>query len=211
MHRPLVRALAVAAAVVAATAALTGCTSAPVATSVSDCGGIISKVLLTDDSATTVAAFKPGDIDKIFNIPSTPAPSCYYVSTIPPSAAVPYTQTNRTLLYIGISKSDAKAIIAALRKTVAEKPWSVRFDYGVPSASPTPTPGATTSPTPTGVDNPSTAARWYYNFTGAATDDKGEMGYYYSAPISEGTATQAGIGKTVDVLRIETQLRQVKN
>jgi len=209
VHRPLVRALAVAAAVAAAIAALTGCTAKPAATSVSDCGGIVSKVLLTDDSATTVASFNAGDVSKIFDIPSTPAPTCYYVSTTPPSGTVPYTQTNRTLLYIGISQSDAKALIAALRKTVSEKPWTVRFDYGAPTASATPTPGATAAPT-TPAKNPSTSARWYYDFAGAATDDKGEMGYYYSAPISQGTATQAGIGKPVDVLRIETELRQVK-
>jgi hypothetical protein len=206
--RSLVRALAIASALAVATIALSGCTSTPTATSVSDCAGIISKVLLTDDSATTVAKFNSADIPKIFNIPSTPAPSCYYVTTVPPTGTVPYTQTTRTLLYIGISNADAQAVIAALRKTVSEKLWTVRFDYGAATASPTPTPGATATPT---TKNPSSSARWYYNFAGAASDDKGEMGYYYTAPISQGTALQAGLGKTVDILRVETQLRQVKN
>jgi hypothetical protein len=209
VHRPLVRSLAIAAALVVAAAALSGCAAKPEATSVSDCGGILSKVLLTDDSATAVADFNAGGIPKIFDIPSTPAPTCYYVSTTPPSGTVPYTQTTRTLLYIGISESDARALIASLRKTVSEKPWTVRYDYGAPTASPTPTPGASASAAP--VKNPSSSARWYYNFAGAASEDKGEMGYYYTAPISQGTADQAGLSKPVDVLRIETQLRQVKN
>lgn len=209
MHRPFVRALAVAAALVVATVTLGGCSAKPAATSVSDCGGIISKVLLTDDSATTVAKFNAGGIPKIFNLPSTPAPTCYYVTTAPPSGTIAYTRTTRTLLYIGISESDAKALIAAVRKTVSEQPWTVRFDYGAPTTTPTPTPGATASPAP--AKNPSSSARWYYNFAGGASDDKGEMGYYYTAPISQGTATQAGLSKTVDVLRIETELRQVKN
>jgi hypothetical protein len=205
VHRPLVRSLAIAAALVVAAAALSGCAAKPEATSVSDCGGILSKVLLTDDSATAVADFSAGGIPKIFDIPSTPAPTCYYVSTTPPSGTGPDPQTTRTRLYIGISESDARALIASLRKTVSVAPWTVRFDYG---AAPAPTPSPSASATP--PTSTSSSARWYYNFAGGAADDKGQMGYYATMPISAGTATQAGLSKPVNVLRIETELQQVK-
>jgi hypothetical protein len=204
--RSLARALAVASALALATITLSGCTQAPTATTVDDCAGIVSKVLLTDDSATTVAKFTAGDVPKIFNVPGTPAPTCYYssVDTLPPRAGVVYTQSHRTLLYIGLSDSDAESIIASIRKTVSVKPWTVRFDYG------TPTPAAGATATPTAAASTSSSARWYYNFAGPASDDKGEMGYYESTPISQGVALQAGLDKSVNLLRVETELTQVK-
>ena len=104
MPRSLARALAVASALAVATITLSGCTAAPAATTADDCAGIISKVLLTDDSATAVAKFSAGDVPKIFNVPGTPAPTCFYssVDTLPPRAGVVYTQSHRTLLYIGV-------------------------------------------------------------------------------------------------------------
>ncbi len=75
MPRYPIRALAAASAVVIAALALTGCTQAP-AVSDDSCGGIISKVLTTDDSATMVTPFVGGDIPKIFDIPSSPVPNC---------------------------------------------------------------------------------------------------------------------------------------
>ena len=206
MPRSITRALAVTAALAAAAITLSGCTAAPVGPAVDNCAGIISKVLLTDDSATKVAKFNAGDVPKIFNIPGTPAPTCYYSSIVtpPPRGGAVYTEAHRTLLYIGLSDSDAQAIIASIRKTVSVKPWTVRFDYGTP----TPTPGATA--TPTAAASTSSSARWYYNFAGAATDDKGEMGYYESTPISQGAAIQAGLSKPVNLLRVEVELTQVK-
>ena len=206
MPRSLARALAVASALAVAAIMLSGCTTAPSKPTVDNCAGIISKVLLTDDSATTVATFSAGDVPKIFDVPGTPAPTCYYssVKTLPAQAGVAYTDSRRTLLYIGLSDSDAQAIIASIRKTVSVKPWTVRFDYGAPTA----TPGATA--TPTAAASTSSSARWYYNFAGAASDDKGEMGYYDSTPITQGAAIQAGLTKPVNVLRLETELRQVK-
>jgi hypothetical protein len=200
-----IRVLAAASAVAIAALALTGCTQTPTV-SQDNCSGIISKVLTTDDSATTVTPFVAGDIPKAFDIPSTPTPTCYYVTTttLPPLSGVTYVQTQRTLLYIGISDSDSAAMIASLRKTVSVKPWTVRFDYGAPVASP----GATDKPT--AQASTSSSARWYYNFNGAATDDKGEMGYYATMPISQGTAIQAGLPKPENVLRIEVELKQVK-
>jgi hypothetical protein len=206
--RSLFRASAAASIVVVATIALSGCTQAPTRPTADSCSGIISKVLLTDDSGTTATKFNAADVPKIFDIPASPAPTCYYSSVAPTPVAsgVGYVETHRTLLYIGISDSDARSIIESIRKTVSVKPWTVRFDYDKPS--PSPTPGATASPTaaPAGT----TSARWYYNFTGSSTDDKGQLGYYFSKPISQGTALQAGLDKTVNVLRVETELRQVK-
>lgn len=207
MPRSLVRPGAAASVALLAVLALSACTQAPVATSANDCSGIISKVLLTDDSGTEVAKFSASDVPKVFDIPASPAPTCYYSSVVTPpaQAGVAYIETHRTLLYIGLSDSQDQAIIASIRKTVTAKLWSVRYDYDTPA--PTPAPGATSAPTP----QPSTtSARWYYNFAGTGSDDKGEMGYYLSAPISQGTALQAGLSKPVNVLRVETQLRQVK-
>ena len=206
MPRSLARALAVASALAVAAIALSGCTQAPTKPTVDDCAGIISKVLLTDDSATKVATFSAGDVPKIFDVPGTPAPTCYYSSLVtqPPQAGVVHTEAHRTLLYIGLSDSDAEAIIASIRKTVSVKPWTVRFDYG------TPAPAAGATATPTAAASTSTSARWYYNFAGAAADDKGQMGYYESTPISQGAAIQAGLEKPVNVLRVETDLTQVK-
>ena len=201
------RAGAALSAALLAALALSGCTQAPPSPSSDDCAGIISKVLLSDDSGTKAATFSAADLPKIFDLPATPAPTCYYSSVVTPPAqgGTAYVETHRTLLYIGLSDSEDRAIIASIRKTVTAKLWTVRFDYDTPA--PTPTPGATTTPT---AGPSTTSARWYYNFTGAATDDKGEMGYYLTAPISQGTALQAGLSKPVNVLRVETQLRQVK-
>ncbi len=207
MPRSLFRASAAAAVVVVAAIALSGCTQAPSGPRADNCAGIISKVLLTDDSGTTVAKYSAADVPKIFNLPSSPAPTCYYSSAVSPpaQAGVAYVETHRTLLYIGISDSDAKAIIASIRKTVSVKPWTLRFDYDTPA--PTATPSATATPTAP----PSTpSARWYYNFAGSATDDKGQLGYALTAPVSQGTAQQAGLDKPVNVLRVEALLRQVK-
>ncbi|MEO6533269.1 MAG: hypothetical protein ABIO06_06810 [Pseudolysinimonas sp.] len=208
MPRSLARACAAATAVALAAIALTGCTQAPSATTVDNCGGVLSKVLLSDDSGAKVATFNASDVPKIFNIPGTPAPTCYYSSIAPPTSQTgsAYVDTHRTLLYIGLSDADAKAIIASIRKTVSVKPWTIRFDYDLPA--PTPAPGATA--TPTAAPPTTTSARWYYNFAGAASDDKGEMGYYLTMPVSQGTALQAGLSKPVNVLRVETQLRQAK-
>ena len=154
MPRSSIRAFAAASAVAIAALALTGCTQTP-ASSQDDCAGIISKVLTTDDSATTVTPFVATDIPKIFALPSTPAPTCYYVttSTPAPTNGVTYVQTQRTLLYIGISDSQSAAMIAAIRKTVSVAPWTVRFDYGAtaPAAGATPTasPASTSSSTRT--------------------------------------------------------------
>ena len=209
MPRSHARAFAAASALAVAAVALSGCTPAPTTSTVLNCAGVISKVLLTDDSATTVAKFNAGDVPKIFDIPGTPTPTCFYSSIVtnPPQGGVVHTEAHRTLLYIGLSNSDADALIASIRKTVSVKPWTVRFDYGtVPAA----TPAAGATATPTAAASTSSSARWYYNFAGAVTDDKGEMGYYESTPISQGAAIQAGLSKPVNVLRVETELTQVK-
>jgi hypothetical protein len=206
---PVFRALAVATSLALATIALSGCTTTSPKPAVDDCAGIISKVLLTDDSGTSVAKFSAGDVPAIFNIPGTPAPTCYYSSIAPPSSSSGGTgsvDTHRTLLYLGLSDSQTAALIASIRKTVSVKPWTVRFDYDLPPA----TPAAGATATPTTPASTTTSARWYYNFTGAASEDKGELGYYKSTPISQGTALQAGLSKPVNVLRIETELQQVK-
>ena len=207
MPHSLFRACAAASAVVIAALALSGCTQAAPGPRADDCAGIISKVLLTDDSATTAAKFDATAVPKVFGIPASPTPTCFYSSVAPPSAqgGASSVKTHRTLLYIGLSDSDAKAIIASIRKTVSVKPWTVRFDYDTPA--PTPTPGATSTPTAAPTMR---SARWYYNFAGAASDDKGEMGYSLSEPISQGTTLQAGLAKPVNVLRVETELRQAK-
>ena len=208
MPRSLFRASAAVSAVAIAAIALSGCTQSPSRPTVDNCAGIISKVLLSDDSGTTATKFNAGDLPKIFNIPGSPAPTCYYSSVAPttPDGGVAFVETHRTLLYIGLSDSDARAIIASIRKTVSVTPWTVRFDYDTPA--PTSTPGATAAPT--AKPSATTSARWYYNFAGAATDDKGQLGYYLSEPISQGTAQQAGLDKAVNVLRVETVLRQAK-
>lgn len=201
------RAGAAASAVLVAALALSGCTQTPPTTSSNDCAGIISKVLLSDDSGTKAATFNAADVPKLFDLPATPAPTCYYSSAVTPPAqsGTAYVETHRTLLYIGLSDAQDQAIIASIRKTVTGKLWTVRFDYDTPA--PTAAPGATATPT---APPSTTSARWYYNFAGAETDDKGEMGYYLSAPLSLGSAQQAGLSKPVNVLRVETQLRQVK-
>ena len=208
MPRSLARALAVASALAVSAMALSGCTQAPVKPSVDNCAGIVSKVLLTDDSATAVAKFNAGDVPKVFDLPGTPAPSCYYRSTqtLPPQAGVVLNESHWTLLYIGLSESDAQAIVTSIRKTVTAKLWTVRFDYGTPA----PTAGATATATPTAAASTSTSARWYYNFAGASTDEKGQLGYYESTPISPGVALQAGLDKAVNVLRVEAELTQAK-
>lgn len=207
MPRSHHRAFAVAAVAAVAAMMLSGCTQAPSASGVDNCSGLVAKVLLTDDSASTAAKFTASDVPQIFGIPASPAPTCYYSSIVPSTSpgGTASVETHRTLLYIGLSDSDAKALIASIRKTVSVKPWTVRFDYDTPV--PTPTPGATATPIPAPT---TTSARWYYNFSGGPSEDKGEMGYFVSLPVSQGTAVQAGLGKPVNVLRIETDLRQAK-
>ena len=188
------------AAVTLVALALVGCTQVPSATPTQGCGGTIEKVLLTDDSATTVTNFDASDVPKIFGVTGTPAPTCYYKTTTTPAAinGVTYTVTHRTLLYIGVSDSDAAALVASLRKTVSVAPWTVSYDNAVAA----PAAGATTAPV-----SPSSSALWEYNFSGASTDDKGELGYYAATPIPQGTAIHAGIDKATNILRIETELR----
>jgi hypothetical protein len=209
--RSVVRALVVASALTVASLALSGCTTVPAAGTVGNCVGNISKVLLTDDSATKVATFSVSGVPKTFAVPSTPTPSCYYSSAeiLPPQNGVVYTDTRRTLLYIGLSDSEVATVIASIRKTVSVTPWTVRFDYGAPVA-PAASPTASPTATPTPAASTSSSARWYYNFAGGPSDDKGEMGYYASTPITQGTALQAGLSKPVNVLRIETELKQAK-
>ncbi|MFC5501641.1 hypothetical protein ACFPJ4_05215 [Lysinimonas soli] len=194
MPRPLVSALAAAMLI---TIALTGCTQSAAPVTQDSCSGKISKVLLSDDSATKVVSFNAGDVPKIFAVSATPAPTCYYSSsTTAPQDGVEYTTTQRTLLYIGLSDAQVASMVAALRKTVSVAPWSLRYDDGTAS--------------PSAAGSPTTSARWYYNFGGKAQDDRGEMGYASMTPVSVGIASQAGLEKPVNVLRIETQLRQVK-
>jgi hypothetical protein len=127
-------------------------------------------VLLTDDSGTSVAKFSAGDIPAIFNIPATPAPTCYYSSIAPtsPQGGVAYVDTHRTLLYIGLSDSQTADLIASIRKTISVKPWTVHFDYDVPPATPRPPrrrpprPGGTTTsraPRPTTRESWATTSR----------------------------------------------------
>jgi hypothetical protein len=184
--------------------ALAGCTQAPAASSTDGCAGKISKVLLTDDSATTVAPFSAADVPAIFHLPATPVPTCYYktVTTSPPSDGVAATTTHRTLLYVGLSDAEVAALIAQVRKTASVAPWSVLFDDGTAPAAATPAPAAAAS----GVVS---SARWNYNFAGGAQDDKGQFGYYAAIPVNDGTAVQAGLTKSENVVRIETELRQV--
>ncbi len=201
----IIRASAVAALV---TAALVGCTQAPTAASTLSCAGSIKKVLLTDSSATIVTSFDAKDVPKIFAIAATPAPTCYYKTTETPSAinGVAYTVTHRTLLYVGLSNADAAALVAALRKTASVAPWSVSYD-NAQAAPAAPTAGATATAAPV---SPSSSALWEYNFTGAVTDDKGELGYYEATPMTRGTATHAGLVDPGNVVRVETELRQPK-
>jgi hypothetical protein len=197
----IVRAAAAAALVAAA---LVGCTQTPTATPTSSCSGAVQKVLLTDDSATTVAGFQSADVPKVFTIAATPAPTCYYKTTSTSAAinGITYTVTHRTLLYVGVSDADAAALVANLRKTVSVAPWTISYD----NAPPVPAAGATPAPS-TAATSPSSSALWQFNFNGAATDDKGEMGYYEATPITQGTAVHAGLSGAVNVVRIETELR----
>jgi hypothetical protein len=206
--RSLFRASAAASAVIVVAFAFSACTQAPSGPAADTCSGIISKVLLSDDSGTTATKFDANDVPKIFDIPGSPAPTCYYTSVVPTPAenGIAHVETHRTLLYVGISDSEAKSIIESIRKTVSAKLWTVRFDDDKPI--PTATPAATASPAP--APPSTTSARWYYNFAGSGTDDKGQLGYYLSKPVSAGTAQQAGLDKAVNVLRVETELLQVK-
>ncbi|MBW4031468.1 MAG: hypothetical protein HIU88_02250 [Acidobacteria bacterium] len=184
--------------------ALVGCTQSPTATPTLDCGGAVQKVLLADESATSVATFTATDVPKVFAIPATPAPTCYYKTTTTPPAisGVSYTVTHRTLVYLGLSDAQISAMVKALRATVGVAPWTTQFDDGVP-AIPTASPTPTAAPVPT-----SYAGLWEYNFTGAPTADKGSMGYYVATTLTDGVATQAGLPAAVNMLRIETELRQ---
>lgn len=196
----LVRAAVVAGLVAAA---LVGCTQTPTAAPTSSCSGPVAKVLLTDDSATTAASYQASDVPKEFGIAATPLPTCYYTTTTTPAAinGITYTVTHRTLVYIGVSDADAAALVAGLRKTISVAPWTLSYD----NAPPPPAAGAT--PAPASSATPSSSALWQFNLNGAATDDKGEMGYYAATPITQGTATHAGLSGPVNVVRIETELR----
>lgn len=193
------------AAAVLVAAALVGCTQAPSAAPTSTCAGSIKKVLLADASATTVTSFDAADVPKIFAIPGSPPPSCYYTTiTTPPAInGVTYTVTHRTLLYVGLSDANAAALVAALRKTASVAPWSVSYD----NAPAPPAAGATAPAIPV---SESSSALWEYNVTGAPTDDKGSFGYYEATPLAAGTATHAGLPQAVNVVRIETELRHPK-
>jgi hypothetical protein len=183
--------------------ALAGCTQAPTATPTTNCAGAIEKVLLGDDSATSTASFSAADVPKIFAIPATPAPTCYYTTTTTPPAVggVSLTVTHRTLIYIGLSDAQTSALVAAVRATVGVAPWTAQYDDGVPVKP-------TASPSPTAVPGvASYAGLWQYDFNGPVTDSKGSMGYYVAAPMTLGTATQAGLPQAVNVVRVETELR----
>lgn len=187
------------AAAIVVAAALVGCTQTPTATPTASCSGAFQKVLLTDDSATTVTTFSAADVPKIFGISGTPAPTCYYkASSTPPAInGVSYKVTHSTLLYVGLSTGDAATLVAAIRKTASVAPWTLSYD-NAPAPS-------TASPAPITVGY---SAQWEYNFNGKTTDDKGELGYYLAAPVTQGTAVHAGLKAATNVLRIETELRQ---
>lgn len=188
--------------------ALGGCTSSPRPAATSSCSGMVKKVLLSDDSASQVTAFNAGDVAKIFDISGSPAPSCSYVSTStsPSVNGVSYAVTHRTLLYIGLTDAQTSTLVAAVRKTVSVAPWTVEYDDGIPAASTaTPAPSASAGALPI-----SYAGLWQYDFNGPDTDQKGEMGYYVALPVTSGTAAQAGLASAVNVVRVETELRQPK-
>ena len=184
--------------------ALVGCTQTPTATPTLNCGVAIQKVLLADESATSVATFAATDVPKVFAIPATPAPTCYYKTTTTPPAigGISYTVTHRTLVYIGLSDAQTASMVKAIRATVGVAPWTTQFDDGVPVV-PTASPAPTAAPAPQ-----SYAGLWEYNFTGAPTADKGSMGYYVASPLTVGVATQAKLPTAVNMLRVETELRQ---
>jgi hypothetical protein len=188
---------------------LAGCSQTPKVAATDSCAGMIEKVLLADVSATTVTPFDPADVPKEFGISATPQPSCYYktVTTPEPSNGVSYTVTHRTLLYIGLSDADASALVAAVRKTASVAPWTVDYDNPAPSPAAPATPPATAAPAPASVWS---SANWIYNNAAGAQDEKGSMGYYAATPITDGTAGHAGLRNDVNVVRIETELRQVK-
>jgi hypothetical protein len=194
---------------VAAALVLAGCSSSSPTASNDPCGNLIKKVLLTDDSATSVTAFAAADVPTIFAIPAAPTPTCYYKTTTTPPATngISYTVTHRTLLYIGVSDADAAALVAAVRQTTSVAPWSLQYDNPAPAPAPAPAAGATAAPAPESI---SSSANWNYDFNGATTDDKGSMGFYSAVPVTPGTATHAGLSKVENVVRIETELRQVK-
>lgn len=186
------------------TLALVGCASTPKATPTGTCDGRVLKVLLGDNSSTNSASFDANDVPKLFAISATPMPTCFYktITTPGPVNGISYTVTHRTLLYIGLSDADAKALVAALRKTTSVAPWSVEYDDGAPAAAPS---TASPSPVPVAV---SSSALWQYDSTGPTTDVKGEMGYYFANPITDGTAAHAGLSSAVNVVRVETELRE---
>ena len=208
--RSLFRATAAAFVLAAAAIALSGCTQAPAAA----CCRRLRRHHLEGAAQRRLgqrlaAKFSAADVPSIFQIPASPAPTCYYSTVVPPSpqSTIAYVETHRTLLYIGLSDSDAKChhrvdqedgLGQALDGPLRLRQARPERDAGRHRDTDDHRPRSTTS------------ARWYYNFAGAATEDKGQLGYYLSEPISQGTALQAGIQKPVNVLRVETELRQLK-
>jgi hypothetical protein len=192
--RPLVRA-ALVATVAAAAVLLAGCTSTPQPATTSgppSCGGKVKEVLLGDDSATDVVPFDAGDSPKVFNLPTSPAPTCAY-RTVTSAQGAAKTTTHRSYLYIGITATDAQKIIAALATTAGQAPWTGEYS-NVPAAGSTPAPGQLQT------------VSWRYNAGGGAGDDQGSMAYAYTAPLNPGLVTQAGLRGTKNILRIETEL-----
>ena len=193
--------------------ALLGCSSSPTATATGNCDGQVIKVLLGDESSTTPATYRPADISKIFAIPATPVPTCFYstVSTPAPVNGVSYTVTHRTLVYLALSTADADALVSAIRKTASVAPWTSEYDDGPPAVpAPTPTPSrstATSAPTAAPVAV-SSSALWQYNLSAPLTAVKGEMGYYFANPLTSGTAVHAGLSGAVNLVRIEIELRE---
>lgn len=192
LPRPIVRAVAVA-ALAAAAVVLAGCSSgATQATATPTCGGKMAVVLLADDSSHDVVTFDPADSPKIFNLPTTPAPTCAYrSSTTSPTAKT--TTTHRSYLYVGISTAEAQKIIAALGATAGQAPWTAGY-ANVPAAGSTPAPYALQTVT------------WDYNQGGAAGNDHGYMSYALNVPVNPGTAAQVPLTGDPNVLRIETEI-----
>lgn len=193
--RPLVRPVVVAVSALALVA-LAGCTSdAPGASSTPSCTGHVQEILLGDDSATKPVPFDAGDSPKVFNLPTTPAPTCSYRSVSTTQGTTPSTITHRTYLYIGISASDAQKLIAALAATGATKGFSASYTN-------TPAPSAT--PVPYALQT----RMWSYASPDQGSTDRGSIGYAYNAPLNPGTVKQVGLEGSPNVLRIETELIQ---
>jgi hypothetical protein len=198
VRRPIVRVSVTAGILAVALLALTGCTSeTPAADSGATCTRHVKEVLLGDDSATQLVTFDPADSPKVFNLPTSPAPTCAYRSSSETQGTAPMTVVHRSYLYIGISSDDAQKLIAALGATGAHAPWSASY-ANVPAPSTTPAPSVLQT------------AAWDYNANGASGPDRGSMSYAYNAPVNPGIAKQVGLSGTPNVLRIETEISTPK-